>query len=60
MKEITIKYVKGLGSFLDEENIPFFNNGDNTISFDVENDQQLCDIMIDFGMFIVLQLHNQE
>ncbi len=46
--KITINYQRGFGSFLDEKNIPFFNNGDDTITFSVTDAKHAFELAMEF------------
>ena len=51
MKKITLTYIQGLASFLDELKIPFYNNGNNTITIEYSSEEELFKLGFKFGKF---------
>lgn len=48
---VTTTYLYGLGSFLDEKQITFFNNGDDTITFNVGSASHAFDLANEFHLW---------
>ncbi len=51
MHKVTLNYVSGMGEFLDENHIDFYNEGDDKISIFVASPQHVADILMDFRIW---------
>lgn len=51
MKKITIRYISGLGDFLDEKNINWVNDGDETITIMIDSIENAFLLGYSFGIF---------
>lgn len=51
MKKVTIRYIPGLGDFLDERNIKWSHN-DNTVTFEIDSIENAFLLGIKFKLFL--------
>lgn len=52
MKRYTIDYMSSLGSFLDEEKIEWYNNGNDTIDIICKGDSALFKIATKYALWV--------